>query len=160
MQCAREVQVQHACISATQLEHACISATQLDGVYHQRAFSIAPAVKGSRWCTRSCVCCVSVHVYVQVIADSNVIIARLATLFEVEAAEHRASTPEQRAIAHAATRMVEEHLAQVGFYYRYGLHMPEFYDALSVRSARPAHIRLDLSMCMRVPRAEFKDARQ
>jgi len=66
-----------------------------------------------------------------VIADSNVIIARLITLFAASV-DIKLLTPEQRAIAHAATRMVEEHLAQTGFYYRYGLHMPEFYDVLSV----------------------------
>lgn len=110
----------------------------------------------------------------QVIADSNVIIARLITLFAASV-DIKLLTPEQRAIAHAATRMVEEHLAQTGFYYRYGklahavhiwshaqahthmrvcttasvkpcvgihgiyhvhagLHMPEFYDVLSVCS--------------------------
>lgn len=110
----------------------------------------------------------------QVIADSNVIIARLITLFAASA-DIKQLTQEQRAIAHAATRMVEEHLAQTGFYYRYGklahavhmvtctsthahacvyhtasvkpcvgihgiyhvhagLHMPEFYDVLSVCS--------------------------
>jgi len=109
-----------------------------------------------------------------VIADSNVIIARLITLFAASA-DIKQLTQEQRAIAHAATRMVEEHLAQTGFYYRYGklahavhmvtctsthahacvyhtasvkpcvgihgvyhvhagLHMPEFYDVLSVCS--------------------------
>ena len=108
------------------------------------------------------------------IADSNVIIARLITLFAASA-DIKQLTQEQRAIAHAATRMVEEHLAQTGFYYRYGklahavhmvtctsthahacvyhtasvkpcvgihgiyhvhagLHMPEFYDVLSVCS--------------------------
>ena len=53
------------------------------------------------------------------IADSNVIIARLTTLFAASVVIP-VLTPEQRAIAHAATRMVEEHLAQTGFYYRYG----------------------------------------
>ena len=53
------------------------------------------------------------------IADSNVIIARLITLFAASA-DIKQLTQEQRAIAHAATRMVEEHLAQTGFYYRYG----------------------------------------
>ena len=52
----------------------------------------------------------------QVIADSNVIIARLTTLFAASVVIP-VLTPEQRAIAHAATRMVEEHLAQTGFYY-------------------------------------------
>ena len=55
----------------------------------------------------------------QVIADSNVIIARLITLFAASV-DIKLLTQEQRAIAHAATRMVEEHLAQTGFYYRYG----------------------------------------
>ena len=72
------------------------------------------AVVQVQWCT----CTVRP---LQVIADSNVIIARLTTLFAASVVIP-VHTPEQRAIAHAATRMVEEHLAQTGFYYRYGAH--------------------------------------
>ena len=70
------------------------------------------------------------------ISDSNVIIARLITLFAASV-DIKLLTPEQRAIAHAATRMVEEHLAQTGFYYRYG----------KLAHACPNHMHVHMVTC-------------
>ena len=36
-------------------------------------------------------------------------------------------TPEQRSVAHMTKQMLENHTCVVGFYWRYGLHMEEFY---------------------------------
>ncbi len=36
-------------------------------------------------------------------------------------------TTEQRAIAHMTKQMLENHTCVVGFYWRYGLNMEEFY---------------------------------
>ena len=50
------------------------------------------------------------------ISDSNLIIERLAKDFEVS--DSKLSTFE-RAVAHTSVRMIEEHLCQIGFYFRY-----------------------------------------
>jgi hypothetical protein len=63
------------------------------------------------------------------IADSNVVLAQLKEQAEDTDAH---LTPEQKAVTHSITRMLEEHTAQIGFYYRYGLHMPEFAQALEI----------------------------
>ena len=61
------------------------------------------------------------------IADSNIIIKEL---------EHKGITKpdevseDQKAVNHLAIRTVENHLAWTGFLWRYGFHMPEFYDKL------------------------------
>jgi glutathione S-transferase len=65
------------------------------------------------------------------ICDSNVIIPKLKDYFKTDR-DAAALTPEQRACDHAVMRMLEEHTAQIGFYYRYGLHMDEFFEALDV----------------------------
>merc|ERR1719221_512425 len=62
--------------------------------------------------------------------DSNIIIPTLKHHFNVDCDAHL--TSEQRAVGHTTTRMLEEHTAQIGFYYRYGLHMDDFYAALDV----------------------------
>lgn len=64
------------------------------------------------------------------IDDSNVIIPELKRHFEVDIDARL--TASQRASSHTAMRMLEEHTAQIGFYYRYGLHMEEFFAALDV----------------------------
>ena len=45
----------------------------------------------------------------------------------------------ENAIGHSLVRMIENHTAQAGFYWRYGLNMPEFYGHLiePVRDAFP-----------------------
>ena len=65
------------------------------------------------------------------IPDSNVIIDFLTKMFDKGGGEDASLlSAEQMAVAHAVTRMVEEHTTQIGFYYRYGLHMQEFNDAV------------------------------
>eukprot|EP00591_Stephanopyxis_turris_P006209 CAMPEP_0195526506 /NCGR_PEP_ID=MMETSP0794_2-20130614/27611_1 /TAXON_ID=515487 /ORGANISM="Stephanopyxis turris, Strain CCMP 815" /LENGTH=287 /DNA_ID=CAMNT_0040657209 /DNA_START=16 /DNA_END=879 /DNA_ORIENTATION=- len=67
------------------------------------------------------------------IGDSNVIIRRLKKIYEVDKDVHL--EPADKAVAHAFTRMLEEHTAQIGFHYRYGLNMNTFYDVLSIPHA-------------------------
>jgi len=62
------------------------------------------------------------------IPDSNVIIARLKAHFGLEPDSDSSST--DLAMGHAATGLVENHLAQVGFHYRYGQHMGSFLRVL------------------------------
>lgn len=64
------------------------------------------------------------------IGDSNVIIPQLKQHFNVDI--DAPLTASQRGIGHAILRMLEEHTAQIGFYYRYGLHMVDFYAALNI----------------------------
>jgi len=61
------------------------------------------------------------------ISDSNLIIERLAKDFEVS--DSKLSTFE-KAVTHTSVRMIEEHLCQIGFYFRYGLNMKAFVDSL------------------------------
>ena len=64
------------------------------------------------------------------IPDSNVIIDFLRRKYNIDDKEFALLSAEERSVAHAVTRMVEEHTTQIGFYYRYGLHMQEFNDAV------------------------------
>jgi len=67
------------------------------------------------------------------IPDSNVIIDFLTKKFDIGGGGGGGEallSAEEKAVAHAVTRMVEEHTTQIGFFYRYGLHMEEFNDAV------------------------------
>ena len=64
------------------------------------------------------------------IPDSNIIISLLRNKFGIDEKEKNILSLEQRVVAHSFTRMLEEHTTQIGFYYRYGLHMQEFYKAI------------------------------
>lgn len=68
------------------------------------------------------------------ISDSNQIISRLLEDpgFDTSLCEEN-MTKEQTAITHACIRMLEEHTAQIGFYYRYNQRMPEFCEATQLR---------------------------
>ena len=68
------------------------------------------------------------------VSDSNEIINRLLNdpEFDTALCEH-GLTHEQKAIAHTCLRMLEEHTAQTGFYFRYALQMPEFCEATELR---------------------------
>mmetsp|Transcript_59393 Transcript_59393/g.66460 ORF Transcript_59393/g.66460 Transcript_59393/m.66460 type:complete len:329 (+) Transcript_59393:71-1057(+) len=69
------------------------------------------------------------------VSDSNEIIAFLLTNpeYDTSLCEEENLTREQQAISHSCLRMLEEHTAQTGFYYRYNLNMPEFCEATQVR---------------------------
>jgi glutathione S-transferase len=64
-------------------------------------------------------------------ADSNVVISRMKKELGGKDSDSDLQ-PEQRAMAHAITRMLEEHTIQICFYYRYGLHMPDFLKSLDI----------------------------
>ena len=64
------------------------------------------------------------------ISDSNVIMNFLKEACETTT--DKALAPAQDAVAHAMMRMLEEHTSQIGFYYRYVLHIDAFYEALNV----------------------------
>lgn len=64
------------------------------------------------------------------IPDSNVIVGFLRKKYAIDRKEDTLISAEEQAVAHAASRMVEEHTTQIGFYYRYGLHMHEFNEAV------------------------------
>jgi glutathione S-transferase len=64
------------------------------------------------------------------IADSNFIIKFLSKKLGLDAADKNLLSIEQTAVAHAFTRMIEEHTSQIGFYYRYGLNMDQFCNAV------------------------------
>lgn len=64
------------------------------------------------------------------ICDSNVIVKYLQKHHDTTDAS--STTAQQRAIAHASIRMLEEHTAQIGFHYRYGLNMPRFSEKLEI----------------------------
>lgn len=77
--------------------------------------------------------------------DSNVIISKIQQeLSNADKKEQQSQysesllTPCQRAATHMLIRMLEEHLAQIGFYYRYGLHMEEFVRVLDIANRYPA----------------------
>lgn len=63
------------------------------------------------------------------VSDSNVIIERLRQEYEVT---DKDLSPMDRAVTHTIIRMLEEHTAQIGFYYRYGLDMKSFIDQLEI----------------------------
>lgn len=77
---------------------------------------------------------------IETIPDSNVIISRLNQEFdnwklpsgETIAIHDKTLTLKQTAIGHAITRMIEEHTAIIGFYYRYVLHTEKFLNVLNV----------------------------
>jgi len=62
------------------------------------------------------------------IPDSNVIINRLRPRLDRDPDSDCSSA--ERAMSHAATVMLENHTAIIGFYYRYGLKMKEFMSTL------------------------------
>eukprot|EP00401_Gymnodinium_catenatum_P018553 CAMPEP_0117503530 /NCGR_PEP_ID=MMETSP0784-20121206/24379_1 /TAXON_ID=39447 /ORGANISM="" /LENGTH=262 /DNA_ID=CAMNT_0005298853 /DNA_START=115 /DNA_END=900 /DNA_ORIENTATION=+ len=62
------------------------------------------------------------------IDDSNVIIPQLKARFSVDCDKDIPAS--ERAVGHAMMRMIEEHTIQIGFYYRYGLHMDRFFEVL------------------------------
>lgn len=64
------------------------------------------------------------------VSDSNVILTRLKKDYGDKLDQHL--SVEQKAVAHAFTRMLEEHTAQIAFHYRYGLNMPEFCRVLDI----------------------------
>lgn len=70
----------------------------------------------------------------QEICDSNVIIKHLQKHHTTtdDDDDDSSTTPQQRAIAHSMVRMLEEHTAQIGLHYRYGLHMAEFQEQLDL----------------------------
>lgn len=63
------------------------------------------------------------------VSDSNVIIERLQKEHKVTDQE---LSPMDRAVIHTVIRMLEEHTAQIGFYYRYGLDMKAFVEKLEI----------------------------
>jgi hypothetical protein len=68
------------------------------------------------------------------ISDSNQIMARFLEDPDFDTSQCKASlTREQNAIAHSCLRMLEEHTSQIGFYYRYHLHMESFCEATQLR---------------------------
>lgn len=69
------------------------------------------------------------------LSDSNESIAFLLNDpdFDTTKCNQNSLTKEQKAIEHACLRMLEEHTAQTGFYFRYALNMPEFCDATELR---------------------------
>jgi len=62
------------------------------------------------------------------IPDSNVIIQRLKEKFQVDPDKDISET--DLAMGHAATVMMENHTAHIGFHYRYGHHMENFLKTL------------------------------
>jgi len=80
------------------------------------------------------------------IPDSNVILSKVQEELrcrqqQQEEHDHSYSesslTTSQRATTHMLIRMLEEHLAQIGFYYRYGLHMDDFLKVLDIADRWP-----------------------
>lgn len=65
------------------------------------------------------------------IPDSNMVIGRLLEELGKSSSDSHL-TPQQRAMTHFLIRMLEEHTQQIGFYYRYGLQMESFLDALDI----------------------------
>eukprot|EP00804_Cyclotella_cryptica_P030234 CCRYP_017097-RA/>CCRYP_017097-RA protein AED:0.41 eAED:0.41 QI:0/-1/0/1/-1/1/1/0/315 len=64
------------------------------------------------------------------IADSNFIIKFLSKKLGIDKTEEHFLSSEEMAVAHAFTRMIEEHTTQIGFYYRYALNMEKFCSAV------------------------------
>lgn len=65
------------------------------------------------------------------IADSNIILTFLRKKYEIDKREEGMLSSEELAVAHAFTIMLEEYTTQIGFYYRFGLHMREFSSAVN-----------------------------
>eukprot|EP00588_Corethron_pennatum_P021804 CAMPEP_0194328160 /NCGR_PEP_ID=MMETSP0171-20130528/43751_1 /TAXON_ID=218684 /ORGANISM="Corethron pennatum, Strain L29A3" /LENGTH=283 /DNA_ID=CAMNT_0039088399 /DNA_START=39 /DNA_END=887 /DNA_ORIENTATION=- len=75
---------------------------------------------------------------VEVVPDSNVIVGRLEEEFGGSGGDggrRQELSPEESAVSHALVRMLEEHTAQIGFYYRYSLRMSELMRALNLRES-------------------------
>jgi len=70
------------------------------------------------------------------IPDSNVIIEKLKAKFQVNPEKDIPET--DLAMAHAATVMVENHTAHIGFHYRYGHHMENFLNTLKLAEYYPS----------------------
>ena len=64
------------------------------------------------------------------INDTNLIIPRLMKEFNID--ESKILSKEQLTVSHAVLRMVEEHTIQYCFYYRYALHIHDYYDVLDI----------------------------
>lgn len=70
------------------------------------------------------------------IPDSNIIIGKLKEKFQVDPDK---DIPEaDLAMGHAATVMVENHTAHIGFHYRYGHHMENFLKTLKLAEYYPS----------------------
>ncbi|CAB9511821.1 Failed axon connections homolog [Seminavis robusta] len=74
------------------------------------------------------------------IPDSNLSLDRLKQEFRVSEDAVTVSAAD-RALTHLIVRMLEEHTAQIGFYYRYGLEVPKFVESLEIedRFCRPVY---------------------
>ena len=78
---------------------------------------------------------------VEVIPDSNVIITTLNKEFQNYITDEKklkmadcTMTPEEAAISHAFTRMLDEHTSIIGFYYRYTMEMENFCNAVQINT--------------------------
>lgn len=65
----------------------------------------------------------------EIIPDSNVILNRIEEIFQIPKED---LSREQEAISHMMIRMLEEHTAQIGFYYRYVLKSQDFMEKLDM----------------------------
>jgi len=70
------------------------------------------------------------------IPDSNIIIEKLKDKFQVE--PDKDISEADIAVGHAATVMVENHTAHIGFHYRYGHHMQNFLETLQLEEYYPS----------------------
>jgi len=70
------------------------------------------------------------------IADSNIVIEKLKEKFQVDPEKDIPET--DVAMAHAATVMVENHTAHIGFHYRYGYNMENFLNTLQLADYYPS----------------------
>jgi len=70
------------------------------------------------------------------IPDSNIIIEKLKDKFQVE--PDKDISEAELAVGHAATVMVENHTAHIGFHYRYGHHMQNFLETLKLEEYYPS----------------------
>jgi len=69
------------------------------------------------------------------IPDSNIIIEKLKEKFHVDPEKDIPTA--DLAVGHAATVMVENHTAHIGFHYRYGHHMENFLETLKLEEYYP-----------------------
>eukprot|EP00091_Calanus_sinicus_P021604 TRINITY_DN6478_c0_g1_i2.p1 TRINITY_DN6478_c0_g1~~TRINITY_DN6478_c0_g1_i2.p1 ORF type:complete len:217 (-),score=60.85 TRINITY_DN6478_c0_g1_i2:466-1080(-) len=70
------------------------------------------------------------------IPDSNIIIQKLKEKFQVDPDKDIPAA--DLAMGHAATVMVENHTAHIGFHYRYGHHMENFLKTLKLAEYYPS----------------------
>lgn len=73
----------------------------------------------------------------EAIADSNIIIRRLKSHFKVD--PERDFDDKDLAVAHMTLITIEQHLAFIGFHYRYGYHMPKFLETLNIINLWPGN---------------------